>query len=45
MRLKLAKLEKSNKKTQKIRAAGLARYKDVNKMLYYQGLLFIPEII
>ena len=45
MRLKLAKLQKSDKKTQKVRAKGWDRYKTVNKVLYYQGLSFIFKII
>lgn len=46
MRLKLAKLLKSNKKTWKIRANCLKNdYKKVNKVLYYQKLPFVFKII
>ena len=45
MKLKLAKLQELDKKIQKIRAKSLDRYKDVNRVLHYQGLLFISEII
>ena len=45
MRLELAELQESDKKAQKIRAEGLDRYKDVNKVLHYQGLPFVLEII
>ena len=45
MSLRLAELQKSDNDIQKIRAKGLDKYKNINKMLYYQELLFIPEII
>ena len=45
MRLRLAELQESNKKAWKIRAKGLNRYKDVDRVLYHQRLLFVPEII
>ena len=35
MNLRLAKLQKLNKTVQKIRAAGLNRYKNVNKVLHH----------
>lgn len=45
MRLKLAELQELDKKTQKIRAEDLDRYKKVDKMPHYQGLPFVSEII
>ena len=45
MRLKLAKLQKSDKKAQKVKEKSWNRYKKDNKMLYKQGLLFISKII
>ena len=45
IRLKLAKLQKSDDETQKIKAKGLHGYKDINRVLHHQGLLFVPEII
>ena len=45
MRLRLAELQKSDKEAQKIRAEDLDRYKDVDGVLHYQGLPFVPEII
>ena len=46
---KLPKLQESNGKTQKIRAKKLTkdlnRYKDVNRVLHHQELLFLPKII
>ena len=45
MRLKLADLQESDKKTQKIRAKDVNRYKELDGIMHYQGLLFIHEII
>ena len=45
MRLRLAEFQESDKETQKIRAEGLDRYKDVNRVVHHQGLPFVPEII
>ena len=49
MRLKLAKLQKSNAEASKIRAEELKedldKYVNVNRVLHHQGLPFIPEII
>ena len=47
MRLKLAKLQKLNKKTQKLKATVelIEGWKDIDKVLHYQGLSFIPKII
>ena len=45
MSLRLAELQESDKEAQKIRAEGLDRYEDVNRVLHYQGLRFVPEII
>ena len=44
-KLKLAKLQKSYKKVQKIRVKDLNKYEDINRVLHYQKLLFISEII
>ena len=45
MSLKLAKLQEPDEKAQKIRAKSQDGYKKVGKVLHYQKLLFIPEII
>lgn len=46
MKLKLAKLQKLDDEARKlIRAEGLNKYKEFNGVLYYQRLLFVPEII
>ena len=49
MRLKLAELQESDAKAQKIRPKelekNLDKYVNVNSMLYYQGLPFLPQII
>ena len=45
MRLRLVELQESNEEAQKIRVEGLDGYKDVNGVLHYQGLPFVPEII
>ena len=47
--LKLAELQESNAETQKIRIKelkqGLGKYINIDRVLHYQALLFIPEII
>ena len=45
MRLRLAKLQESDEEAQKIKAEGLDEYVDVDGVLYYQGLPFVPEVI
>ena len=35
MRLKLAKLQKSNNEAQKIKVEDLNKYKDINRVLHY----------
>lgn len=50
MRFKLAELQKLNKEGQEIRAAtelqkSCNRYEEIDRMLDYQGLFFIPEIM
>lgn len=45
MRLELTKLQKLDKKTQKIKADGLNGYEEVDEVLHYQGLLFLLNII
>ena len=45
MRLRLAKLQESDKKARTIGAEGMDRYKDVDGVLYHQRLLFVLEII
>ena len=45
MRLRLVKLQKSDKKAQKIRAGGLNGYIEFDGVLHYQRLSFVSEII
>ena len=45
MSLRLAELQESDEEALKIRAKGLDGYKDINGMLHYQELSFVPEII
>ena len=45
MRLKLAELQKSEDKAQKIRIKSLDKYKNIDRVLHYQELLFVSEII
>ena len=49
MKLRLAKLQESDAEAQKIRAEelkkGLDEYVNVDGVLHYQGLPFVPEII
>ena len=46
MRLKLSELQKSDKKSKKIKVKGLKDgYKKVEEVLHYKGLSFILEVI
>ena len=45
MSLRLAELQKSDDEAQKIQAKSLDGYEDVDGMLHYQELPFMPEII
>ena len=46
MRLKLLELQELDIKTWKIRVRGLKNdYEEVDGVLHYQGLLFVPEAI
>ena len=45
MRLRLSELQESDSEAQKIRKENLKGYKKVDKILHYQGLSFIPEVI
>ena len=45
MRLQLAELQESDKEAWRIRTEGLNGYKKLDRVLYYQGLLFVPEVI
>ena len=46
MRLRLVELQVEDSQAQKIRAEKLGRnWQDFNEILYYQGLLYILEII
>ena len=45
MRLRLAKLQESDKEAQRIKAEGLNGYKELDGILYHQGLPFIPKAI
>ena len=45
MRLRLAELQKLDKKVQKVKVKSQDRYKEVYKVLHYQGLPFMLEII
>ena len=45
MRMRLAKLQKSDKKAQKIRVESLNEYKKLDRVLHHQRLLFVLEII
>lgn len=40
-KLRLTKLQESDKNVQKIKVESLTRYKDINKVLHYQRLLNI----
>ena len=45
MRLRLAELQESDKEARKIRTESLNRYKELDGVLYYQGLPFVPKVI
>ena len=46
MRLRLSELQESDNEARKIRAEGLKNdYKEVDRVLHHQGLLFVPEAI
>ena len=45
MRLRLAKLQESDKEARKVRAEGRDGYKEIDEVLHHQGLPFVPEII
>ena len=48
MRLKLHKLQAKDKQARKLRAnqqLGQQGWKDIDGVLHYQGLLYVPEII
>ena len=45
MRLRLVELQESNKEAQRIRAEGLNGYKELDRVMYHQELLFVPKAI
>lgn len=46
MRLRLPELQKSNLEAQKIKTTELKEgWKDIDRILYYQGLPFVPNVI
>lgn len=45
MRLRLSKLQKSEKEAQKIKTEDLNEFKDIDGMLHHQRLPYIHEII
>ena len=46
MRMRLLKPQESDPKARKIRAEGLKNgHKEIDKMLHYQGLPFVSEVI
>ena len=45
MRLRLQELQKTKSKAQKLRQQKANGYEKINKILYYQGLLFVPKAI
>ena len=45
MRLKLQKLQDKDKQAQKVRAKYLEGWNNIKKVLHYQGLFYILEII
>ena len=45
MRLRLAKLQESDKEAQKVRAEGRDGYEEIDGVLHHQGLPFVPEVI
>ena len=45
MRFRLARLHESDKEARKIRTEGLNGYEELDGVLYYQKLLFVPKVI
>ena len=45
IRLRLVKLQESNNEAQRVRAEGRDRYKEIDRVLHYQGLPFVSEVI
>ena len=45
MRLKLQELQEANIKAQKLRKQKVDSYEEIDKILHYQCLLFIPKAI
>ena len=45
MRLRLHELQAKDEKTRKTRAENLEDWDNINSILHYQGLLYVPEII
>ena len=45
MRLRLVELQESDEEARRIKAEGLNEYEKLDRVLYYQGLPFVPEAI
>ena len=45
MRLRLVELQESDEEVRRIKAKGLNEYKELDEILYHQGLPFLPEAI
>ena len=45
MKLKLQELQEANSEAQELRQYKTDSYKEINKILYYQGLLFVLKAI
>ena len=45
MRLRLAKLQESDKEARKVRAEGWDGYEEIDGVLHHQGLPFVLKII
>ena len=45
MRLRLVELQESDEEARKIRVEGLNGYEEFDRVLYHQGLPFVPETI
>ena len=45
MRLRLAELQELDKEARKIKAKGLNEFKELDGILYHQGLPFVPKAI
>ncbi len=46
MKMKLPELQDDDKKAKKLRSEGLPKgWEDIEEVLYYQGLLYIPKVI